>query len=1193
MQLNKQMLADLPAAQPTNPALKLPPLKGMGTSFVSQAQDKDWDMPRRRRAMGAVQRKLNYQNQLRAWKKSGGLFGLYRGPRPQAPAAPLPEFAPYVKGVLTWGLAKREKGSPLSEAEVAQRREAAKARWAGVGAAASVGAGLLATGTAFLALRRGKAGKIVQAAHAASKAPVQPAFRRSDIKPGEMLVFRGGGPDSFDGVSDMGGVYTSRMRRVANSYGKFELADEKKPRKNGQVKAFAIKRADLLDLTDPNQERQFAHWALRRHAHRWKEGKHPDTFRPREQRDWQDKIARQELAASLKTLRGNVIFGKPYPTGEDKRSKIFGQALAEGDEEMRQFLAARGKRGIHDPGKVVMMENGKPGWIRIPQTYVMDKEALRPLRDVRLKKLFDESKIKRDEDGKFAPKGDAAPRSRLTGLAPRERSVASIYSRGPQWEPGEGKTYDWSRSVRPTKDMPFATRQAYATYRSELDRNPPAPTERPAAAEIEAAAPQLPTAGGTRFKMMVQRPQVPSGMSQDQYIELARWAAQRTRDERDEHIKRSIGRKDPGGHKHKMLLPADANPKDPDIRFAFNVARNIAMHNVGLFHYDYQMTPETLQAMQPYKAFIKHTARKLGDVLRSERPGAWAQFRREFGQEFKDGRTYKFDTAGQVAGEKKKFFLRHEPAVKAALNSGLAKAFGNPGLTQAEIEQRRNAARARWARVAGRADARDNAALKLREDMARTEFNYRGFEPPAPGWRLNEPRASFDPAELEAVKGRLNDLFRQYRAAEQEQQAKTRQPSAKEIAKYNAAMKEYAAKHAEWRADKDQMLRAKVEEFDAANNTRFKLKGKVTRDGRIRGTSGLSAEAGKITKETNKAMAGSEPVPPKSPFPSYSQTPQMREIDANIKALRGMEQELSGQRSKFELQRERGFRWSPTEDSPKHSGWDTVRARNVRRDDLRMYEKEPQYREAERAHIARVKAVKEDRRKATIQRLFRAPAAPNEQPKVSPAPPPIADRVAPKVRLSGKASAVAAGVLGGAALGYGLSRWRRDDRLGKALPLAQPGRRGVLGGALGLGLLRWRRPAAPAAPKKSWGNNSAQRGVRNGPPTRRGLLGGAFGLGSGLNKAVGAIVPRLGSKTTLSFTPGFSPTKAWGSYAKQMHRSGVPGRRAPAAPAPKSTSKSHWRRNWRAGAASAGLLAGAGAAAFMLDGNKRPKREPV
>lgn len=757
MALNKALLADLPPAQPTNPALRPPPLRGMGLSFVSQADDKDWDRPRRKRAMPYVQRKLNYDNAKRRWKK-GGLFGWGRGPKPPAPPAPPPEFAPYVKGVLSWGLAK----------------------------------------------------------------------------------------------------------------------------------------------------------------------------------------------------------------------------------------------------------------------------------------FFDESKVKRDEDGKFAPKGEGERRSRLTGLAPRERSVASIYSRGPQYEEKDRPEYDWSRSVRPTKDMPFKVRQAYEQYRGELNRNPPAAPERGAKVELPAdLAPQLPTAGGGRFKMVDMRPQVPSTMTKDEYTELGAWAGQRTREVRDEHIKRSIGRKDPGGHRGGMLLPAGTDPKDRDVKLAYNMARNLAMHDVGLISYDYRMTPETIQALQPHRTFIKHTRRYLGNILRSERPGVWAQFRREFGKEFADGRTHKFDTAGQKAGEKKKYFERHLNFLKSWNAGALSKAFGKPGLSEAEIEQRRNAAKARWARWARRADERDEANLKRQTKISRTEYFYRGFEPPEPtGWRLAEKPVTFDPKELDAAQKETGALVRQWRDAERKRDASVRQPSAKEVAKYKVAMKEYEVTHAKWSAEKNAMLAAKADEFDAANNPKWKLSGRV-RDGRIRGTSGLSAEAGRITKETNKAMAGSEPVPPKSPYQPYAETPEMRDLSAKIKLARQKEDFLRSQRASFELERGRGFRWTPKDEIANSLGIDypAKYKRNARRDsyEMRIYDKEPFYREAERAHVARVKAVREGRRAARIRQLFATEEmAPSAVPTTPTAPRAVTPK-SPRLSFGGKAALAGATVLGAGALGYGIARWRQGSSLGKAV----------------------------------------------------------------------------------------------------------------------------------------------------------------
>jgi hypothetical protein len=406
----------------------------------------------------------------------------------------------------------------------------------------------------------------------------------------------------------------------------------------------------------------------------------------------------------------------------------------------------------------------------------------------------------------------------------------------------------------------------------------------------------------------------------------------------------------------------------------------------------------------------------------------WAQFRQEFGTEFADGRTHKFDTAGQKAGDKKKYFERHLNFLKSWQAGNLRKAFGKPGLSEAEIEQRRNAAKARWARVARRADARDDANLKRQTEIGRAEYFYRGFEPPEPtGWRLDRKPSTFDPKELDAAQKETGALFQQWRDAEGKRDASVRQPSAKEVAKYKAAMKEYEAAHAKWSAGKSAMLAAKAEEFDAANTFQTKLKRKVTGGGKIRRTGGLSAEAGRITKETNKAMAGSEPMPPKSPYPSYAETPEMRDLRAKIKLARGKEDSLRSQRASFEFERERGFLWTPKDELANSVGIDypAQYKRGVRRDQLRMYDKEPEYQAAERAHISRVKAVREDRRKSRIGRLFttaeKGPAPlPTSAPKVPGSLPST-----PRMSFGGKAALVGATVLGAGALGYGIARWNQ------------------------------------------------------------------------------------------------------------------------------------------------------------------------
>jgi hypothetical protein len=302
--------------------------------------------------------------------------------------------------------------------------------------------------------------------------------------------------------------------------------------------------------------------------------------------------------------------------------------------------------------------------------------AIKSVRIGRLAKFFDESKIRRDKYGRFAPKDG----SKIAAGAPRPRYVSSIYARGPNWEDREEKPpYDWSRAVgRPkeVKRMPYTLREAYERYRKQLDANPPEPPKAPERKPTKAFDSPHVRTGGMFYEWTSIKPQIPSGMSVDQYIALSRWAGDRTRSMRDEIITRSIGRRDPGGHKNRILLPIGTNPKDRNVRLAFNLARNLALHDVGLISYDYKMKPDIIQALQPYKDFIKHARRRMANTLREEaEPGTWAPFRREFGTPFKDGRTYHADTrSGHKKGEPKKAFARHMHFLKAFMPLGLAKA---------------------------------------------------------------------------------------------------------------------------------------------------------------------------------------------------------------------------------------------------------------------------------------------------------------------------------------------------------------------------------------------------------------------------------------------------------------------------------------------------------------------------------------
>jgi hypothetical protein len=151
------------------------------------------------------------------------------------------------------------------------------------------------------------------------------------------------------------------------------------------------------------------------------------------------------------------------------------------------------------------------------------------------------------------------------------------------------------------------------------------------------------------------KPQVPKTLGEDGYVELGRWASQATRDARPDLYERAAA---------KGLLPgegkraAEAKLDAKAVRLAYNHARNLAMHDVGLFRYDFAQGDEAIEQLKPLIPFMRYTRDSLKNTLLSGRPGEWAQFRREFGKEHADGRVHAFDTRGQKAGEKKRHFER-------------------------------------------------------------------------------------------------------------------------------------------------------------------------------------------------------------------------------------------------------------------------------------------------------------------------------------------------------------------------------------------------------------------------------------------------------------------------------------------------------------------------------------------------------
>lgn len=323
---------------------------------------------------------------------------------------------------------------------------------------------------------------------------------------------------------------------------------------------------------------------------------------------------------------------------------------------------------------------GRWSWDKKPEAPKAPAELapyVKGLRAWGLEKFFDETKVKRAEDGKFSSKGGAGiASSRMAAGAPKPRMVAGIYSRGRSWEDTEDKVRDPAKQVRPTKDMPHQVRAAYAKFRDEQDRNPPAPPK--GAARAKLAMPEIPESGIYKGPLD-RRPQVPDALGVEGWKVVGRWAWKRAKDVQKDVIAKATADK---------LIPPGTDERD--VRAAYSRARDVALHDVGLFNLApfpaNAMTAEGKKRLGPLLQFTVYARRRLnielrnGDATADDKrlhPGLWAPFRRQFGKPFKgNGKVYAKDTRGQKAGEEKRTFYRYEHHTLLKAWTGLISRFG-------------------------------------------------------------------------------------------------------------------------------------------------------------------------------------------------------------------------------------------------------------------------------------------------------------------------------------------------------------------------------------------------------------------------------------------------------------------------------------------------------------------------------------
>jgi hypothetical protein len=272
-----------------------------------------------------------------------------------------------------------------------------------------------------------------------------------------------------------------------------------------------------------------------------------------------------------------------------------------------------------------------------------------------------EERAKRDGLGKRAGDGHLSEAEHAQRVAAARASAEKRRGAGGGPEAGsrEPRALPGGPSPQPKKSSLFSQ------YRADPDDK-----------EWKGRGDDAPAPRSGPFVRSVQKPQVPKELGEEKYVELARWAAGRTRDMRPDVLTRAAA---------KGLIPGEgrrANEAKPDpktVRVAYNLARNLALHDVGVFEFDWNLTPEAQEQLRPLVPFMRYARRVQGNALREEKAGEWAPFRREFGKPFKDGRTYAKDTRGQKAGEEKKAFARHLHFLKAIGAGDLAKSLAEVG----------------------------------------------------------------------------------------------------------------------------------------------------------------------------------------------------------------------------------------------------------------------------------------------------------------------------------------------------------------------------------------------------------------------------------------------------------------------------------------------------------------------------------
>jgi hypothetical protein len=265
---------------------------------------------------------------------------------------------------------------------------------------------------------------------------------------------------------------------------------------------------------------------------------------------------------------------------------------------------------------------------------------------------FDESKVNRDDDGRFASKGGAggtAPslrQSRLVEGSPgrlfeekwgRSRA-AGLFSQGKSTPPGIGHN----------------TRSSWERLGNKIAALPPEYTG--------SKNRENPVDGYRTFAVTWQRPKQLTP-KQNEAVRLG--LVSTIKANRDGAIERATERGLIGDDVPRRL-----------VNRAYNLAAMRAMHEFGVLAFDYSMGEDLKREMAPLEPAMRFFQRRIGDRMRADpaTKGKWQPYKEEFGIPYANGKLDRRPGKGnQVRLKWPKSQGQHTQFVKAVLPGALAK----------------------------------------------------------------------------------------------------------------------------------------------------------------------------------------------------------------------------------------------------------------------------------------------------------------------------------------------------------------------------------------------------------------------------------------------------------------------------------------------------------------------------------------